>query len=315
MSECIVATGYGDEHVLALVDQLVPAPGPGEVLLEVRAAGVSPIDFKVYSGALGKDPSTLPMRLGTEAAGKVLAVGASAIGPLGPIAAGDEVIAYRVAGAYAKQLVAPASAFLPKPPKLEWAEAAGLMLTGATAIHMLVATEVQRGDTVLLHAAAGGVGQMVIQIAKARGARVIGTASPDQHELLRALGATPVAYGPGLLERVRSLAPGGVQVALDAIGGDEALDVSLALVSDRKRIATIVASPRAFKEGVRVLGGAPGADPGTAIRDAARAELVKLVTDGQLNVRVERTFPLAQAGAAHHLLASGHVHGKIVLLP
>jgi len=155
MSRVVVAPAFGGPEVLTLVEQPDGEPGPGEVLLEVRAAGVNPADWKGYGGAWGTDPSRLPMRLGFEAAGVVSAVGEGAEGPAGPLAAGDEVIGFRLTGAYADRLVVPASALVPKPAGLAWEAAAGLMLTGATAVHALTAADVGAGDTVLVHGAAG----------------------------------------------------------------------------------------------------------------------------------------------------------------
>jgi NADPH:quinone reductase-like Zn-dependent oxidoreductase len=276
---------------------------------------VNPVDYKTYGGSFGSDPSRLPLRLGLEAAGEVTAVGPDAVGPGGPVAAGDEVIGYRVTGGYATELVVPAQALVPKPPELGWPEAAGLMLAGATAWHAAVAVNVSAGDTVLVHGAAGGVGLMAIQLAASRGATVIGTAGPAGHDLLREFGATPVAYGDGLADRVRAAAPGGVTAALDLVGTDEAVDVSLALVADRNRIATIAAPRRGLELGIKVLGGAPGADPGTAIRNAARLELARMAGQGQLRVLVSRSFPLENAAEAHRLSMGGHVSGKIALIP
>ena len=315
MSRVVVATAFGGPEVLSVADEPVPEPGPGEARIEVRAVGVNPVDWKVYSGAMGADPSRLPIRLGSEAAGVVTAAGPHAVGPAGPVAAGDEVIAFRASGAYAAELVAPAQALVPKPTALDWAQASGLLLTGATAWHALAATGVQAGDTVLIHAAAGGVGLMAVQLAAARGAVVVATASPARHGFLRELGAVPVAYGDGLEDRVRDAAPGGIDAALDLIGTDEAIDVSLALVADRARIATIAAFARGQQEGIRVLGGAPGADPGTEIRDAARLELARLAQDRALRVFVTRTYPLADVAKAHREIMSGHTTGKIALIP
>jgi NADPH:quinone reductase len=207
------------------------------------------------------------------------------------------------------------AALIPKPPALDWAQAAGLMLTGVTAWHTLAATDVQPGDTVLIHGAAGGVGLMAVQLATGRGARAVATASPARHGFLRDLGALPVAYGPGLAERVRAAAAGGVDAAVDLIGTDEAVDVSLELVADRARIATIAAFARGFEAGIKVLGGAPGADPGTQIRDAARLELAQLAAGGMLRVFVTQTFPLARAADAHRAIMGGHTTGKIALIP
>lgn len=315
MTSVVVATAYGGPEVLSVIEQPVGSPGPDEARVIVRAAGVNPIDYKMYSGAFGTDPAKLPMPLGSEVSGVVAEIGDEAIGPVGAIKVGDEVIGYRLSGGYASELIAPANALVPKPANLDWAQAAGLMLTGATAWHCLSVTDVGPGDIVLIHGAAGGVGIMAVQLATSRGATVIGTASPRRHSFLRELGAIPVAYGPGLADRVREQAPGTVNAALDLVGTDEAIDVSLELIPDRTRIVTIAAFGRAGQLGVKAVGGAPGADPGTEIRTAARIELAKLAAQGSLRVFVSQTFPLTEAGDAHRAISAGHAEGKIALIP
>ncbi len=315
MSAVVIATAFGGPDVLEIADQAPGEPGPGEALIEIRAAGVNPVDYKVYSGAFGTDPTQLPLRLGSEASGVVTAVGPDAAGPTGPIEAGAEVIAFRAPGAYAAELVVPASALVPKPDTLDWAQASGLMLTGVTAWHLLAATGVGPGDTVLINGAAGGVGVMAVQLAVDRGATVVATASPAHHDFLRGLDALPVEYGLGLMDRVRDAAPDGVDAALDLPGSDEALDVSFVLVPDRTRIATIASFERGLATGIKVLGGAPGADPGTEIRAAARLDLARLAQDGKLRVFVSQTFPLAGAAQAHRTIMEGHTLGKIALIP
>ena len=228
---------------------------------------------------------------------------------------GDEVIAYRAPGAYAAELLVPAQALLPARRAEHRPQAAGLMLTGATAWHALAVTGVHEGDTVLVHGGAGGVGVMAIQLAAGRGARVVATASPASHDLLRELGAVPVSYGNGLADRVRAAAPQGVDVAVDTAGPEEAVDVSLELVADRRRIVTIAAFARGLDLGIKVIGGAPGADPGTGIRQAARLGLVQLVRDHRLRVIVTQTFPLTEVAAAHRAIMTGHARGKIALIP
>lgn len=314
MSRFVVATGFGGPEVLSLAEEPDAGPGPGEVVLEVRAAGINPADWKSYTGAWGRDPSRLPLRLGSEAAGVVAAVGDGATGAAGPLAVGDEVIGFRLTGAYADRLVVPGSALVPKPAAMDWAAASGLMLAGATAVHAVTATRVGEGDTVLVHGAAGGVGLMLVQLARVRGARVLGTVGGDGGDLVRRLGGEPVRYGAGLVDRVRELAPGGVTAAVDAVGTDEALDVSLELVPDRKRIATLANFARGPEAGVLLLGGGPGADPGTEVRDAARPELVRLVDEGRLEVVVAGSFPLADVAEAHRRGMAGHTHGKLALL-
>jgi NADPH2:quinone reductase len=315
MAHAVVATAFGGPEVLDVVDVPTLSPGSGEISVDVRASGTNPVDYKVYSGSFSRDPGQLPIRLGMEAAGVVTEVGSDADGPSGPIQPGDSVILYRIEGGYADHVVVPATAAVPKPSTLSFEEASGLMLAGATAVHSLAAIGVKPGDTILLHGAAGGVGIMTVQLAVQAGVRVIGTARAGSHDLLRDVGAEPVVYGEGLVERVRALAPGGVDGAIDTVGSDEATDASLALVGDRDRIATIVSSPRSFQLGLKVLGAAPGADPGTKIRAAARLELVELAEAGKLRVYVAGTYSLGEAAAAHRELMAGHTHGKIVLVP
>src|SRR5215470_11250530 len=315
MAAIVIATAFGTPGVLSVIEEPAEEPGPGQARITVRAAGVNPADYKAYSGAFGADPARLPVRPGSEAAGVVSAVGpGGSAGPAGPVAVGDEVIAYRVSGAYATELVAPAAALVPKPAALDWAQAACLMVAGVTAWHLLAATDVQEGDTVLIHGGAGGVGLMALQLATERGATPVVTATPAKHGFLRHLGALPVAYGPGLAGRVRAAVPGGVDAALDLAGTDEALDVSVELVADRARIATIAGFARGFREGIKVLGGAPGADPGTQIRDAARLELARLAAERALRVFVTQTFPLDKAAEAHRAVMAGHTTGKIALI-
>ncbi len=311
----VVATAFGGPEALSVVDRPIAAPGPGQVSVAVRAVGTNPIDYKLYSGAFGHDPGQLPIALGSEAAGVVTAVGDAEEGPAGPIHPGDEVVLYPIEGAYTSQVVVPVSSVVPKPSTLTFEEASGLMLTGSTAVHALKVTGVGAGDTVVVHGASGGVGLMAVQLAVDAGARVIATAGESRHDYLRTLGAEPVAYGNGLIERIRALAPGGVDAAIDAAGTDEALDTSIALVADRNRITTIAGFQRGFELGIKVLGGVPGGDPGTEVRAAARLELVRLAEAGKLKVLVAATYPLAEAAAAHRAQASGHTHGKIVLVP
>jgi NADPH:quinone reductase len=315
MAQAVVATAYGGPDVLALERVDIGAPGPGQVLVEVQAAGVNPIDYKVYSGAGSSDPAKLPIRLGYEAAGQVKAVGEGAEGPVGPLHPGDEVIAYPVQGAYATELVARASSVLPKPAAISAEQASGLMLTGVTAFHAVSAAEIRAGDTVVIHGAAGGVGLMAVQLAADLGARVIGTASESGHAYLLQLGAEPVVHGDGLVDRIRALAPNGVDAAIDTVGTDEAVDTSVALVADRARIVSIAAFRRGPALGIKLLGQGPGADPGTEIRSAARLELLRLVDEDKLRVVVAAIYPLAEAADAHRTLMQGHTHGKIVLVP
>jgi NADPH2:quinone reductase len=311
-SRRVVAAAFGGPESLTVEEVTLPEPGPREVHVQVRASGVNPADVKAYRGP--GDPAKLPVLLGFEAAGVVAAVGEGAADDQGTLTVGDEVIVFRTRGAYAADLVVPDSTLTRKPAELDWPQAAGLLLAGATAVHTLEATGVQEGDTVLVHGASGGVGLYAVQLARLRGARVIATAGERNHDLLRELGAEPVAYGDGLLDRVRALAPDGVDAALDLVGSDEAMDVSLALV-DRDRVASIANFSRGPEEGIQLLGGGPGADPGDELRAAARPELARLAAAGDLRVVVAATYPLDDAADAHRQIATGHTTGKIALLP
>ena len=286
-------------------------PGPGRVLVEVRAAGVNPADWKQYTGAFGTDPARLPMRLGHEAAGVVRAVGEGVTA----VAVGDEVIAYPVHGAYADRVIVAESALLPKPASMSWEKAGGLMVAGVTAAHALHVIKVGAGDTLLLHGASGGVGGMAVQLARAKGVRVIGTASPRNHEYLVDLGATPLAYGPDLADRVTHASKGPIDAAIDTAGTLEALETSVALVPDRRRVATIAGFGHGARLGVQLLGAGEGADPGTEVRRAARGRLLQLWEAGRLDVRIGATYPLEDVRKAHEAGIARRVTGKIILVP
>lgn len=315
MPRVMIARSFDGPEVLELVDEPTREPGAGEVTISVLAVGVNPADAKLLNGVWGRNPARLPLHPGSEVSGVVTAVGPDAVGPAGAIAVGDEVIGYRVSGGYAEEITVAAASVLPKPESLGWEEAAGLLLAGVTAFHLLEATGVAAGDTVIVHGGAGSVGFAAVQLAKLRGARVIATASERNHGLLEAFGAEPVVYGDGLVDRLRALLPDGADVALDTVGTDEALDASAALVADPARIATIAGFQRAGEIGAKRLGGGPGADPGNELRMAARLQLVDLAGRGELTVRVARTFPLAAAAAALAFVAEGHPGGKVILLP
>ncbi|MEN0137619.1 MAG: NADP-dependent oxidoreductase [Rhodococcus sp. (in: high G+C Gram-positive bacteria)] len=309
----VVARAYGGPEVLAVVDAETAGPAPGEVAIEVRAIGVNPFDYKLYSGSFGADPAALPLGLGSEAAGVVAEVGDGATGPRGPIAVGDEVIAYPLSKAYADRLVVSGDSVVPKPASLPWNEAAGLLAVGATAVDTLDTGNVGSGDLLLVHAAAGGVGSMVVQLARARGATIIGTARPENHDYVRSLGATPVSYGDGLGDRIRVLAPDGVDVVIDTAGGDEAIDVSVDLVRDRSRLVTTVPGLRHAQLGFTIVGamGPDGMEP----RKRARTALVDLAGAGDIRVRVARTYALSEVARAHADLRKPHAAGKFILLP
>ena len=308
----VIAPRYGGPEVLETVEVPITQAGPGQVTIEVRAAGVNPADYKQVAGGYSKDPADLPLRPGYEVAGVVTALGADTELASGGGAVGDEVLAFRVQGGYASTLTVPAKDVFAKPAALGFPEAANLLLAGSTAEDMLRVVAAREGDVLLVHGASGAVGVMVVQLAVARGMRVIGTASERRADEVRRFGGEPVTYGDGLEDRVRALAPDGIDAALDCVGTDEAVDVSLAL-APRERIVTIAAQARAQREGFRAVG---GRDPeSAAFRDSVRADLIARAARGELVVPMARTYPLEQASEALALLAEGHPGGKLALLP
>jgi NADPH:quinone reductase-like Zn-dependent oxidoreductase len=292
----------GPPEVLQLVTRDVPLPGTGEVLLRARAAGVQPADVALRRQGWGPPgvEITLPQVPGNEVAGIVQSVGPG-VEDWSP---GDEVLGWRMFECYAEHVVMPADQLVAKPPTLAWEIAGALSASGQTAYNALKQLGVGPGDTLLVHAAAGGVGTVAVQLAQLWGARVIGTASERNHDYLRALGVTPVLYGDGLVERVRAAAPGGVDAALDAAGRD-ALAPSLELVADRERVGTIADFANAPKLGVHFL---------RSERTQARlSELAGLAASGELQITVSGRYALAQAAEAQREVESGHVRGKVVL--
>jgi NADPH2:quinone reductase len=310
----VVAAAYGGPEVLSVVGAEVPPPGPGEVTIAVRAVGVNPIDYKIYSGVLGSSADSLPVRLGLEVAGVITEAGPGAAGPAGPLSVGDEVIAYPIEGGYATAVTVLASGVVPKPAELSWEQASGLLLVGATAVHAVAVVKVSSGDTVLVHGGSGAVGLLAVQLSLAAGATVVATASERNHTLLREVGAVAVTYGPGLLDRVRQAAPSGISAAIDAAGTDEAIDVSLAVVPEPSRIVSIAAFHR-DGTGIKLIGHGPGGDPGTDIRSDAWRQLLPLAAAGQLIPLPVKTYPLAEAAQAHAFLSQGHPDGKLALIP
>ncbi|MFB2555542.1 NADP-dependent oxidoreductase [Herbiconiux liangxiaofengii] len=306
-----VASDFGGLDVFEQIETEVAPPGPGEVTIRIRAAGMNPADYKHV--ATGGDRSALPIPIGYEVSGAVIAVGPGTRIGSGDVAVGDEVLAFRIQGGYATELTVPAADVFAKPASLSFEAAAGLLLAATTADEMLHVTSVAETDTILVHGASGAVGVSVLQQAALIGARVIGTAGPSRFDVVEQFGGIPVAYGPGLAQRVREAAPEGVVAALDTVGTDEAIDVSLALVADRERIVTIAAMGRAKKDGIRLIAGAM--PESAAFRASERARLIALAGEGRLVVPIARSFPLDQARQALELLKGGHAGGKLVLIP
>lgn len=301
-------SAYGPPGVVEVAEVSPPHAGAGEIRIAVRTSAISPGEIRLRSGEL-RDvvPVRFPFRTGFDAAGVVDEIGAGVTG----VSLGDPVFGMAPAatrGANADFAVL--AAWAPKPPAWSWVEAGGAAGAVETATRVLDRLAVHAGQTVLVHGAAGGTGTVAVQFATARGARVIGTASVGNHDFLRSLGAEPTTYGPGLAERVRALAPSGVDAVVDCAGG--ALPDLVALAGDPASVVTI-ADFAAAAHGVHMSHGAPdtpGADP-LALHGLPLA--VTLASEGRLRIPVAATFPLAEVAAAHELSESRHARGKIVL--
>ncbi|MFE0136880.1 NADP-dependent oxidoreductase [Streptomyces sp. NPDC059037] len=297
---------YGGPEVLEYGDVRDPKVGPDSVLVKVRAASVNPVDWKCREGHLDAiiDP-VFPVIPGWDVAGVVVQPGAS----VPEFSVGDEVIGYvredfLSRGTFAEYVAAPVRTLARKPRNLTFEEASGLPLAGLTAYQVITkALAVTEGDVVLVHAAAGGVGSLAVQLARHAGARVIGTASESNHGFLRELGAEPVTYGEGLAGRVRELAAEGVDAAFDTVGGD-ALKVSAEVLAPGGRLASI-SDPAVIGLGGDYCWVRPDAD------DLQR--LAQLAEQDVVTVHVSETLPLERAADAHRLSAEGRTRGKIVV--
>ncbi len=290
---------FGGPEVLELVDLPDPHPGAGEVRIAVRAAGISASDWMKRQGLMDQE---LPQTLGYEAAGIIDELGEAVT----DVAVGDRVFGACPYGAAQAEL-AVLSHYAPIPPALDFAAAAALPAAVETATRALDELRVESGSTLLVNGASGSVGRAAVQLAVARGARVIGTGSPATHDLLRSLGAEPVAYGVGLAERVRALAPGGVGLALD-VAGSGVLPELIDLAGGPENVITIADFAGAQQYGVRFSRG----DAGRATY--ALAQIGNLIESGGFSLPVGRTFPLNQIAEAHRVGEQGLVRGKLVLL-
>jgi NADPH:quinone reductase-like Zn-dependent oxidoreductase len=291
---------FGGPEVLELVELPDPHPDDGQIRVAVRAVGVNPIDWKVRSGAMGGD---LPQTTGRELAGVVDEVGEGVV----DVATGDEVFGFALDGAAAAEL-ALLETYASMSPSLDFAHAAALPVAVETAARTLDLLEVGEGQTVLVNGAAGGVGIAAVQLARDRGAWVLGTASPGNHDFLRSLGAEPTTYGEGLADRVRELAPRGVDRALDAAGAGE-LAALVQLTGNPAHVVTIADYAGAQELGVTFSGG-----PGSRRAHYALKAVTQLIEGGRFALPVQETFALHRIAEAHRLSENGHVRGKLVLL-
>lgn len=303
--KAITYSAYGTSDVLGLADVPEPKVGPGDVLVRVKAAGVNPVDWKLAAGYLDSILEVrYPVIPGWDVAGIVEAVGPDTF----DYQVGDEVYGYVrkewvELGTYAELVAAPVRTLARKPRELTFEQAAGIPLAGLTAYQSLTRAGLEAGETVLIHSAAGGTGSFGVQIAVALGLRVIGTAGAHNHDYLRSLGAEPVLYGEGLADRVRELAPEGVDAALDFFG-DDVIATLQSLVKQRHRVVSI-ADYTAAAQGAHQLWVRPDT--------ADLTFLAELADTGRLTVNVAHALPLAEVAKAWELSTAGRTRGKIVL--
>jgi NADPH:quinone reductase-like Zn-dependent oxidoreductase len=292
---------YGDPEVLQWAEAPDPHAGPGQIRIAVRAASVNPIDWKTIAGVLaGGKPMVGTGYLGYDAAGVVDQVGDGVTG----VAVGDDVFGrgrntqaeYAVLGSWAA-----------KPPSIDWAVAAAAGVAGETGERGLRLLDVNAGDTLFVDGGAGGVGAVTVQMALARGAKVIASASEANHDYLREIGATPVRYGQGLAERVQAVAGGPVDAVFDVAGKTPVQDL-ISLAPEPSQVVSI-ANYAAGQAGARVTGGGADSHPMQAL-----AQVAELLAKNKLVIKVQ-TFPFDRAAEAYHISQSGHVRGKLVLVP
>ncbi|QCX80158.1 Zinc-type alcohol dehydrogenase-like protein [Streptomyces sp. YIM 121038] len=302
MAKAYVYTRHGGPEVEALIDREPPRPGPGQLLVAVRAAGVNPVDHKLRGGYRrpGQAPAELPEVLGSEAAGVVAEVGPGVTG----FAVGDPVFGSTLTGGYAEYTLLPVAVAAHKPQGLSFAEAAALPVAAATAYDGVRQLALPAGATLLVTGVGGGVGGFVARLAVHEGLRVIGTASDGKKEYVESLGVTHVAPGPDLVERIRALAPDGVDGVFDLVGGEHLRTVA-ELVADRTKLITA-----GGKGIVGELGGSPVARARTAeVLDAVAA----LAAADVLRPHITAVYPLPRAGEALRSVESGHARGKVVI--
>ena len=296
---------YGGVEVLKVVDVPRPVPAAGQVLVQVKAAGINPGEAKIRSGALhARWPATFPSGQGSDLAGIVAETGPGVTG----ISAADEVIGYTDDRASQAEYVLVEQRHLtPRPPAVPWEVAGALFVAGATAYAAVRAVGLIEGDTVVVSGAAGGVGSLTVQLARRAGATVIGLAGQDNFGWLAGHGVIPVAYGDGVADRIRQAASK-VDAFIDTFGAGY-VEMALELGVEPSRINTIVRFDAVAQYGIKSEGNAAGASAGTL------AELAGLIAAGELELPIAAAFPLEQVQDAYRRLAEGHILGKIVLLP
>jgi NADPH:quinone reductase len=307
MPRAVQIDRYGGVDVLELREVVLPEPGPGQVIVRVRAAGINIGEAKMRAGLVRAIfPLTFPSGQGSDLAGVVEETGAGVTS----VTVGDEVIGYTDNRAsHAEYVLVEASNLTPKPPQVPWEVAGALFVAGATGFATVRAVAPTAGEIVVIAGAGGGVGVFAVQLAVRTGARVIALASERHHDWLRARGAVPIFYGDGVSDRIITAAEGApVAAFIDLVGGGY-VELALELGIPTDRIDTVIDFPAIRQYGVKGDGGASAASAATL------AELAALIAAGDLVVPIQRTYPLEQVREAFTELEAGHIAGKIVLIP
>jgi len=304
MPKLVQLTSYGGVDQLRIIDVAKPEPKPGEVVVRTIAAGTNPGEISIREGLLKEMfPMDFPFGQGTDFAGRVESVGADVT----DFVAGDDVMGWTDRrGAQAEYVVTEAAQLIPKPPSLDWYRAGSLYVVATTAVAAVRAVALKPGDTVAISGAAGGVGSLAVQLARRAGARVIGIASEENASFLRSVGVEPLAYGDGLADRLRALAPNGPNAFVDLFGGGY-VELALALGVARERIDTIIDFAGAQKYGVKAEGSAEAASRETL------AYIANLIAWGAMVMPLTAIYPFAALRDAYNELARRKTRGKIVL--
>jgi NADPH:quinone reductase-like Zn-dependent oxidoreductase len=306
MPQAVRFDEYGGLGVLRIAEVDRPAPGTGQVLVRVRAAGINPGEAKIRSGLLAQRfPATFPSGEGSDLAGVVEELGAGVTG----FAVGDEVLGWTDNRAsHAEFVVVEAAHLVPKPAGASWEVAGSLFVAGVTAYAMVRAVGLQEDDNVVVSGAAGGVGSIAVQLTRNAGATVIGLASEGHHDWLSRHGVIPVTYGEGVADRIQAVSGGRVDAFLDTFGAGY-VELALALGVRPERIDTIANFAAREKYGVKTDGSAAGSTP------EVLAELAGLIGKGQLEIPIAAVYRLSEVRDAYRELEQGHTLGKIVLMP
>jgi NADPH:quinone reductase-like Zn-dependent oxidoreductase len=306
MPRAVRFDSYGGIDVLRVVEVDRPVPGPSQVLVRIKAAGINPGEAAIREGAFASRwPATFPSGQGSDLAGLVEEVGSA----VKNVAVGDEIIGFsNNRASQAELVVVEADDLVPRPANMSWEQAGALFVAGTTAYAAVQAVSLRAGDTVVVSGAAGGVGSIAVQLARNGGATVLGLASVANHDWLTGYGVIPIAHGDGVMERIRAASGNKVDAFIDTFGGGY-VELALELGVAPDRIDTIIDFAAAAKHGVKTDGNSAAANA------RVLAELAGLIAAGRLEIPIAKVYRLDDVREAYDDLARRHTRGKIVLVP